>query len=67
MPRRSALRICGQRMKGWQEGHGESVYWCWSKHQIILEADRSKGRNVCTGRNDYANNGGNLSHGELAG
>jgi len=47
MPRRSALRICGQRMKGWQEGHGESVYWC--------------------GRNDYANNGGNLSHGELAG
>ena len=30
-----------------------SVYRCWSKRQIILEAFRSKGRNVCTGRNDY--------------
>ena len=66
MRRRSALRICGQRTTGWQEGRGESVYRWWSKRQIILEGDRSKGRNVCTGRNDYANNRGNLSHGEPA-
>ena len=63
MPRRSALRICGQRTKGWQEGRGALVYRYWSKGQI-LEADRSKERNVCTGCNDYANNRGNLSHGE---
>ena len=67
MRRRSALQICGQRTTGWQEGRGESVYRWWSKRQIILEGDRSKGRNVCTGHNDYANNRGNLSNGEPAG
>ena len=35
--------------------------------QTILQADRSKGKNVRTGRNDCAGNrGDNLSHGELA-
>ena len=67
MPRRSALRIYGQRTTGWQEGSAESVYRSWSRHQIILEADRSDATNVRTGRNDYANNRGNLSRGELAG
>jgi hypothetical protein len=67
MPRCSALRIYGQRTRDWLEGHGESVYRCWSRCQIILEAVKSKGKNVCTGRNDYANNRGNLSHGEPAG
>jgi hypothetical protein len=44
MPRRSALRICGQRMKGWQEGRGESVYRCWSKRQISWrQIDRREG------------------------
>jgi hypothetical protein len=66
MPRCSALRIYGQKTKGWQEGRGESVYRCWPKRQIILEAVRSKERNICTGRNDYADNRGDLSLGEAS-
>jgi hypothetical protein len=67
MPRCSALQIYGQRTKDWQEGRGESVYRYWPKRQIILVGDRSKGRNVCTGHNDHADNRRNMSHGELAG